>query len=63
MSYSTFWNDFSHYSFYVPSDEIKGTLKEIPDAPLDYSSLSSQRSDDLMFADKTNYISDHAGSF
>ena len=39
VAYSTFWNDFSHYSFYLPSDQIKGDVKAITDVPLDYSDL------------------------
>ena len=63
VAYSTFWNDFSHYSFYLPSDQIKGDVKAISDVPLDYSDLQSHSQDNLLFADKTNYITDYAGSF
>ena len=63
VSYSTFWNDFSHYSFHLPNDQLSENLTEIPDTPIDYSDLIGKETTDLLFADKTNYITDHESVF
>ena len=50
MSYSTFWNDFSHYSFYSDSSESQA---EAIDAPMTYNSLKEE---DMLFTDKEKFI-------
>ena len=47
VNYSTFWNDFSHYSLFQTAIE-----EEI--LPLDYSKNLKQ--EDILFADKTKFI-------
>lgn len=49
VSYSTFWNDFSHYSFYGNSESnAKGV-----DSPIAYNSHAEE---DMLFADKDKFI-------
>ena len=59
VAYSTFWNDFSHYSLHVPRDQLSEKLCEIKDAPLEYADLGGKETTDLLFGDKTNFITDH----
>ena len=57
VTYSTFWNDFSHYSFYgEPSAESPA----IEFAPLAYNQLVGQASEDMLFADKEKYIDEQS---
>ena len=48
VSYSTFWNDFSHYSFYT-----EDTTHEKVISPIAYDSQSQE---DMLFADKDKFI-------
>lgn len=61
VSYSTFWNDFSHYSFY---GEPTAGNPAIETAPLAYNKIVGNATDDMLFADKEKFVnSDEAGIF
>ena len=47
----------------MPKDQLGEKLKEIPDTPMDYGNLIGKETTDLLFADKTNYITDHEDVF
>lgn len=53
VNYTTFWNDFSHYSCYdhVTSDQDKGI-----ESPLNYSDLTLLDTNDYLFMDESNFI-------
>jgi len=53
FTYSTFWNDFSHYSYYVNDSDFAGKGLQ---APMAYDDLSSKNVEDLMFIDKEKYV-------
>ena len=50
VSYSTFWNDFTHYSFYS-QDESK-TIS----SPVEYDELIGKATEDMLFADKEKFV-------
>jgi len=51
VSYSTFWNDFTHYSYYAdPSAKFP-----VIQAPIAYNQFGNSSEDDL-FADKEKFI-------
>lgn len=50
VSYSTFWNDFTHYSFY--SQDGAKTIS----SPVDYDELIGKATEDMLFADKEKFV-------
>ena len=51
VSYSTFWNDFSHYSFYGPPSSKVSTIS----APISYNQLG-KAGEDMLFADIEKFV-------
>ncbi|CDW72428.1 UNKNOWN [Stylonychia lemnae] len=55
--YSTFWNDFSHFSLYKTSSD----LVDSDDTPINYSDLSKNNEENFAFADRNKYVNvDHS---
>lgn len=53
VAYSTFWNDFSHYSFYgQPTSEFPA----VESAPLEYNKIVGNATDDMLFADQEKFV-------
>ena len=53
VSYSTFWNDFSHYSFYGEPTEQYPAVRS---TPLAYNNIVGKATEDLLFADKEKFV-------
>eukprot|EP00347_Sterkiella_histriomuscorum_P019042 403343188 len=55
FNYSTFWNDFSHYSIYKTQQNPTQQIEQ-QETPLNYSDLSKTNEDNFIFADKSKYV-------
>jgi len=53
VNYTTFWNDFSHYSLY---DHLNHELDKGIESPFNYSDLSLLETNDYLFMDPENFI-------
>ena len=58
VSYSTFWNDFTHYSFHADAAAARGSRPNI-EAPMAYNQLGNA-TEDMLFADQDKFVDSDA---